>query len=173
MRSSAASTRKIRTTIIFPSPGKITMLLTPAGPGIRRDSGVYEGWTVPIDYDPLLAKLIGYGENRAAGDFPAGARACRNTSWAASRRTLGCSGEFWLMRTSRPGKIDTGYLERLLTARDWWRRASKRTADIAAIAAAVFAMLDSTSRSRDNDGVTRRCRTWRHRSGTELRGLRD
>jgi acetyl-CoA carboxylase biotin carboxylase subunit len=48
----------------FPSPGKITLLLAPSGPGIRRDSGMYEGWTVPIDYDPLLAKLIGYGADR-------------------------------------------------------------------------------------------------------------
>ena len=46
----------------FPSPGKIETLMTPAGPGIRLDSGVYAGWTVPIDYDPLLAKLVGYGE---------------------------------------------------------------------------------------------------------------
>ena len=36
--------------------------MTPAGPGL--DSGVYAGWTVPIDYDPLLAKLIGYGQDR-------------------------------------------------------------------------------------------------------------
>ena len=49
----------------FPSPGKITLLLSPSGPGIRRDSGMYEGWTVPVDYDPLLAKLIGYGTDRA------------------------------------------------------------------------------------------------------------
>ena len=48
----------------FPSPGKIETLMTPAGPGIRLDSGVYAGWTVPIDYDPLLAKLIGYGQDR-------------------------------------------------------------------------------------------------------------
>src|ERR1700720_1957873 len=48
----------------FPSPGKIEMLLTPAGPGIRLDNGVYAGWTVPIDYDPLLAKLIAYGKDR-------------------------------------------------------------------------------------------------------------
>ena len=48
----------------FPSPGKITLLLLPSGPGIRRDSGMYEGWTVPMDYDPLLAKLIGYGTDR-------------------------------------------------------------------------------------------------------------
>ena len=48
----------------FPSPGKITLLLEPSGPGIRRDSGMYEGWNVPVDYDPLLAKLIGYGTDR-------------------------------------------------------------------------------------------------------------
>src|SRR6202045_1928576 len=48
----------------FPSPGKITLLLEPNGPGIRLDSGTYEGWNVPIDYDPLLAKLIGYGSDR-------------------------------------------------------------------------------------------------------------
>lgn len=50
----------------FPSPGTITRLRAPAGPGIRFDSGVYEGWTVPIDYDPLLAKLCVWGETRAA-----------------------------------------------------------------------------------------------------------
>src|SRR5437660_7607268 len=49
----------------FPSPGKITLLLSSSAPGIRQDSGMYEGWTVPIDYDPLLAKLIGYGSDRA------------------------------------------------------------------------------------------------------------
>src|SRR5260370_36496902 len=48
----------------FPSPGKITLLLSPSGPGIRDDVGMYEGWTVPMDYDPLLAKLIGYGADR-------------------------------------------------------------------------------------------------------------
>ena len=32
----------------FPSPGQITRLISPSGPGIRRDSGMYEGWNVPI-----------------------------------------------------------------------------------------------------------------------------
>ena len=41
----------------FPSPGRILHLDRPLGPGIRLDSGVYSGWTVPLDYDPLLAKL--------------------------------------------------------------------------------------------------------------------
>ena len=61
----------------FPSPGKITLLLLPSGPGIRRDSGMYEGWTVPMDYDPLLAKLIGYGTRPRAGHLPADSRAER------------------------------------------------------------------------------------------------
>jgi len=49
----------------FPSPGRITSLRLPSGPGIRLDSGVYPGWTVPIDYDPLLAKLAVWANTRA------------------------------------------------------------------------------------------------------------
>jgi acetyl-CoA carboxylase biotin carboxylase subunit len=48
----------------FPSPGKIVSQHTPSGPGIRIDEGVYEGWTVPNDYDPLLSKLIAWGNSR-------------------------------------------------------------------------------------------------------------
>src|SRR5439155_155155 len=48
----------------FPSPGKILSRQVPSGPGIRLDDGVYEGWTVPNDYDPLLSKLIAWGHCR-------------------------------------------------------------------------------------------------------------
>src|SRR5438874_3071735 len=49
---------------LFPSPGKILSRHTPTGPGIRMDEGVYEGWTVPTDYDPLLSKLVAWGNSR-------------------------------------------------------------------------------------------------------------
>jgi acetyl-CoA carboxylase biotin carboxylase subunit len=49
----------------FPSPGRIMACRTPSGPGIRIDDGVYAGWTVPNEYDPLLAKLIAWGSDRA------------------------------------------------------------------------------------------------------------
>jgi len=49
----------------FPSPGQIISWREPHGPGIRLDEGVYSGWTVPGDYDPLLAKLIAWGADRA------------------------------------------------------------------------------------------------------------
>ena len=48
----------------FPCPGVIRRLQAPRGPGIRSDSGVYEGWKVPIEYDPLLAKLVVWGSDR-------------------------------------------------------------------------------------------------------------
>jgi acetyl-CoA carboxylase, biotin carboxylase subunit len=48
----------------FPSPGKILMRHAPTGPGIRLDEGVYEGYTVPLEYDPLLSKLIAWGNSR-------------------------------------------------------------------------------------------------------------
>jgi len=50
----------------LPSPGRITFLEEPSGPGIRRDSGVYQGFNVPLDYDPMLAKLIAWAPSRDA-----------------------------------------------------------------------------------------------------------
>src|SRR5271157_4919513 len=48
----------------FPCPGKILPRNAPTGPGIRLDEGVYEGYTVPLEYDPLLSKLIAWGNSR-------------------------------------------------------------------------------------------------------------
>jgi acetyl-CoA carboxylase biotin carboxylase subunit len=48
----------------FPSPGTILSRRAPSGPGIRLDDGVYEGFTISTDYDPMLAKLIAFGANR-------------------------------------------------------------------------------------------------------------
>ena len=47
-----------------PSTGKITKILEPGGPGIRIESGVYEGFEVPIYYDPLIAKLLVWASTR-------------------------------------------------------------------------------------------------------------
>jgi len=48
----------------LPSPGLIVGLREPSGPGIRLDSGIFEGYKVPMHYDPLLSKLISWGRNR-------------------------------------------------------------------------------------------------------------
>jgi len=48
----------------LPRPGTITGLTVPSGEGIRDDSGVYPGWTVSPFYDPMLSKLVAWGETR-------------------------------------------------------------------------------------------------------------
>ncbi|HDM22458.1 MAG TPA: acetyl-CoA carboxylase biotin carboxylase subunit [Methanomicrobia archaeon] len=47
-----------------PAPGKILRYAEPGGPGVRVDSGVYQGFTIPSAYDPMIAKLIVWGSNR-------------------------------------------------------------------------------------------------------------
>ncbi|HWF66877.1 MAG TPA: acetyl-CoA carboxylase biotin carboxylase subunit [Acidobacteriaceae bacterium] len=97
----------------LPSPGKITSLLQTSGPGIREDGGIYEGWTVPLDYDPILSKLIAYAPTRslaiermlrALDEYHVGGIA---TNVSLFRRILRDEG-------FRAANIDTGYLERLL-----------------------------------------------------------
>jgi acetyl-CoA carboxylase biotin carboxylase subunit len=50
----------------MPSPGTITAYHTPGGPGIRVDSHIYDGYTVPPYYDSMIGKLITYGDSRQA-----------------------------------------------------------------------------------------------------------
>ncbi len=48
----------------LPSTGRIEGLQIPGGPGVRVDIGIYGGWTVPVFYDPIIAKVIVWGRNR-------------------------------------------------------------------------------------------------------------
>lgn len=48
----------------IPSPGKITFLSLPGGPGVRVDTAIYQGYVIPSQFDSLIAKLIVYGKDR-------------------------------------------------------------------------------------------------------------
>jgi acetyl-CoA carboxylase, biotin carboxylase subunit len=48
----------------LPSPGTITHLRVPDGPYVRNDSGCYEGAEIPVHYDPMISKLVVWGEDR-------------------------------------------------------------------------------------------------------------
>ncbi len=50
----------------FPSPGKIAFMQEPSGSGVRNDCGIYSGFEVPYEYDPILSKLIVCAETRDA-----------------------------------------------------------------------------------------------------------
>lgn len=97
----------------IPSPGKVTRFHSAGGPGIRMDSHIYSGYTVPPHYDSMIGKLITYGDTREI----------------AVRRMLGALQEMIIdgINTNIPlqmrlmvdpgfsaGQIDIHHLERLL-----------------------------------------------------------
>jgi len=120
----------------FPSPGRIAQYAEPAGPGVRVDGGVYAGWTVPIEYDPMLAKLAVWGDTRetaiermrrALGEY----RVLGITTNLTYLEELMGDGEFVA------GRLDTGFLEEFAKRR---RAAQKNEGEvIAAVLAAAYA----------------------------------
>jgi len=140
----------------FPSPGKITLLLAPSGPGIRRDSGMYEGWNVPVEYDPLLAKLISYGTDRAQA-ISRLLRALHEYFVGGIKTNISLFRRILNDPSFQEGKLDTGYLDRLLNLAQPTPDADPQAAEVAAVAAGVFAMLDPEApvRGSSADGAGR------------------
>lgn len=138
----------------FPSPGKITRLLQPGGPGIREDSGIYEGWVVPLDYDPMLSKLIAYAPTREAC-IARLLRALDEYVIGGIRSNLGLFRRILNDADFQAARIDTGYLDRLLLANGMHREAGTDSHHAALIAAAVFESMrpangNGTNGSRTN-----------------------
>ncbi|MCI0356789.1 MAG: acetyl-CoA carboxylase biotin carboxylase subunit [Acidobacteria bacterium] len=141
----------------FPSPGRITRLRTPSGPGIREDGGVYEGWTVPLDYDPLLTKLIAHAPSRAQA-IARLARALDEYQVGGIKTNVSLFQRILRHPDFAAGRLDTGFLDRMLAATD--DQPKTATADglgpqqIAAIAAAVFAAAESAGVAKPPAGAS-------------------
>ena len=121
----------------FPSPGKIVRLRTPSGPGVRDDGGVYEGWTVPIDYDPLISKLVAWGSNRLEA-IDRMQRALREYQIEGIKSNIRFFLEVLRDAEFRKGDFDTGFIDRFMAATGGRGGRPHVPVDLAAIAAAVF-----------------------------------
>lgn len=97
----------------LPSPGKITRLRTPSGPGVRDDSGVYEGWEVPLFYDPMISKLATWGATRGEA-IARMQRALGEYHVGGIRTTIPFFQAVLKDEEFRQGDIDTGYITRFL-----------------------------------------------------------
>ncbi|GAA1536179.1 biotin carboxylase N-terminal domain-containing protein [Actinomadura kijaniata] len=100
-----------------PSPGRIARLELPAGPGIRVDTGVSEGDTIPAEFDSMIAKIIAYGRDRAEA-LGRLRRAMTQTKVVIEGGTTNKS--FVLDLLDRPEVIDasadTGWIDRVRAA---------------------------------------------------------
>ncbi|MBI4495260.1 MAG: acetyl-CoA carboxylase biotin carboxylase subunit, partial [Chloroflexi bacterium] len=96
----------------YPSTGRLEALVEPAGPGVRVDGGVAAGLEVSLYYDPLLAKLIAWGSDRA--------QACRRMARALDeylvlgvQTTIGFHRYVVRHPDFLAGYLDTGFIERV------------------------------------------------------------
>jgi acetyl-CoA carboxylase biotin carboxylase subunit len=99
-----------------PSPGEITRYLPPGGPGVRVDSAVYTGYTVPPFYDSLVAKLIVWGETREEA-MARGRRALEEFEIEGITTTIPFHLELLDDPRVRAGDFHVDYLEAVLANR--------------------------------------------------------
>ncbi len=128
----------------LPSPGTILFLKEPKGPGVRLDSGIFAGWEVPVYYDPILAKLIVWAENRDL--------ACRRMAAALQEYViLGIHTTIEYLRdvVRHPEflaeRLDTGFLGKNFEG--WGAENKDEAATRLALAAAAFEELGRPARA--------------------------
>jgi acetyl-CoA carboxylase biotin carboxylase subunit len=98
-------------TNFMPSPGTITRLRVPQGPGVRDDGGVYEGAEVSIYYDPMISKFAVYGKDRGKA-IDRMRRALMEYEIGGIKTTLAFFREVMMDEEFIDGKLDTGFITR-------------------------------------------------------------
>ncbi|MGH9371461.1 MAG: hypothetical protein ACRD15_08020, partial [Vicinamibacterales bacterium] len=94
----------------LPQAGPLALYREPCGPGIRVDSGVVEGDTVGVNYDPLIAKVIAFGESREAAVERAAA-ALRSFPILGIRTNLSFLLRLLADSRVRAGAVHTGFVD--------------------------------------------------------------
>jgi acetyl-CoA carboxylase biotin carboxylase subunit len=122
----------------LPSPGRILALRVAGGPGLRDDSGVYDGYEVPIHYDPLISKLVAWGADRAEA-LARMRRAVAEYTVLGITTTLPFFARVLRHPEFMAGDFDTGFVARVMAEP---AGPSEDAAEIAVVAAAVQALRD-------------------------------
>jgi acetyl-CoA carboxylase, biotin carboxylase subunit len=145
----------------LPYPGKITRLSRPTGPGIRIDGCIYAGWTVPMEYDPLLAKLAVWAATRSdATDRMI--RALSEYDVGGIRTNLGFFRQILEDPEFRAGNLHTAFIEEFFAR----TQPPKPPAGLTAVAA-LAAAIHSTSKTAATPQTAAPSSAWRNegRSG--------
>ncbi len=122
----------------LPSPGRITHLHAPSGPGIRDDSGAYEGWTVPTAYDPLISKVVAWAPDRQ-GAIARMVGALREYDVRGISTTIGFCRSLIASPAFAAAEFDTTFVDRLLEENGKKDGKIDGSEEIVAIAAAIWA----------------------------------
>jgi acetyl-CoA carboxylase biotin carboxylase subunit len=128
-------------TDFLPFPGKITRLSRPLGPGIRIDGCIYSGWTVPMEYDPLLAKLAVWARRRE-DTTDRTIRALREYDVGGIRTNIGFFRQILEDGEFRAGNLHTGFIDEFFerSRRSAWSAPPRDVTAVAALAAALHSL---------------------------------
>jgi acetyl/propionyl-CoA carboxylase alpha subunit len=129
-----------------PAPGRIALLRLPTGPGVRVDTGVAEGDTIPPEFDSMVAKLIAWGRDRDEA-LSRLRRALGETMVVVEGGTTNQGFLLALLERDevRHGTVDTGWLDRLQLRGEI---VSARHADVALLQAAIVLADGETAADR-------------------------
>jgi len=122
----------------LPSPGSILALRVPGGPGVRDDTGVYEGYEVPLFYDPLISKLVAYGYSRRDAILRM-RRAVSEYKILGIKTTLPFFEQVLQHPDFVAGDFDTSFIEKAFAE---FTRLRDRPLDVAVAAAAIRCFRD-------------------------------
>ena len=122
----------------LPSPGLITHLRAPSGPGIRDDSGGFAGWTVPTSYDALISKVIAWAPDRA-GAVARMVRALDEYDLRGIRTTIGFCRRLLDTPEFLAGEFDTTTVDRMVEQRRETDPQDPQVEELVAVAAAFHA----------------------------------
>ncbi|MBI5839380.1 MAG: acetyl-CoA carboxylase biotin carboxylase subunit [Chloroflexi bacterium] len=125
----------------MPSTGRITHSLLPTGPGVRVDTGVYPGFEITPFYDPMIAKLIVWGETRAQAILRM-RRALEEYRIVGVRTNIPFHQTLMDSHRFMGGQFDTRFVEERFTMNDSAER-DATSAEIAAILATLVAHQES------------------------------
>ena len=126
----------------MPSPGRILGLRVPGGPGIRDDSGIYEGFEVSIHYDPLLSKLVAWGANRQEA-INRMRRALEEYQVLGIKTTISFYERVMQNPTFLAGNVTTSFIDEIFSRQDETREYPLQ--HVALIAAAIAQFESSTT----------------------------
>ncbi|HWG87732.1 MAG TPA: hypothetical protein VN679_08135, partial [Candidatus Acidoferrales bacterium] len=110
---------------------------------------VYEGWTVPLDYDPMMSKLIAFAPDRPAA-LARMRRALDEYFVGGIKTNLSLFRRILEHPDFQEARIDTGFLDRLLASEAGHPNDNDSLAKVAAISAAIFSAISSSKVNGDN-----------------------
>ena len=97
----------------FPSPGEVTAVEVPGGPGVRVDTAVFAGYQIPPFYDSMVGKLVVWGGDREEA-LARARRALEEYRLEGIKTTIPLHLRLLDDEAFRSGEYHTGYLEELL-----------------------------------------------------------